>query len=328
MSNGSNSPNRTPIELVGVVILALLTAGAVLVPIVRELPVTTALSTAFVLFVPGYVLLKTVDYRRAIRHQAEEPLAFGGTRFGDWTTVLEWTVLSIALSLVIAVGIGLVLMATPVGIDPRLIVVSLCSLALLTTGAALRYRQRLESGYRGPDLVRSWLGEGGLRRTLRPRSRTDLAVTVILVAVLAAIAVGGVYVIAAPGGGPSHTTLALLNDDGEQLRAADYPDGLSAGEPTSLVVEVRNQEGESTTYTVIAQLQRVEDGSVADATTVDRFELEADAGETVRYEHEVTADASGDLRLVYLLYVGDPPENPTTGNAYRSVHLSFEAGGS
>lgn len=331
MADGSPPAERAPNDLVAAVALTLLTAAAVLVPPIRGTSIATALSTAFVLLVPGYVLLRTLAYRRGSRQRTASLAANASA--GDWTTLIERTVLSVALSLLLAAGVGFALRAAPVEAGSPLIVVTLCSLALLTTGMAFRYRQRLAwVGWRGDDATRPRTGGVNLRETLRPRSRTDLAVTVVLVGVVAAIAVGGAYVVASPGGGPSHTTLTLLNDDGEQLTAANYPDELSAGEPASLVVEVRNEEGESTTYTVVVQLQRVEDGSPTATTEVDRFELAADTGETVRYEHELPARSAGptgttgdgELRLVYLLYVGPPPEEPTAENAYRSVHLSFE----
>lgn len=327
MSDEPNSRGHVPIDLVCVAALTLLTAGAVLVPTIRGTTIANALSAVFVSFVPGYVLLRAVAYRRASQRRAE-PLSFATARSGGWTTLIEWTVLSIGASLAITAGLGFVLTTAPVDVRSHWIIVLLCLLTLPAIGAALRFHRRAAGdGTRATTTARLWPGEGRLRDAFRPRSRTDLAVTVVLISVLAAITVGAVYMVAFPGDGTNYTTLAVLNDDGDQLTAANYPDELSEGEPASLVLEIHNREGEATAYTVVTQLQRIEDGSVANTTEADRFELDVGAGETVRYEHEVTAETTGDVRLVYLLYVGDPPSDPTTDNAYRSVHLSFTADG-
>lgn len=324
--SGEPPSRHTPIDLVCAGALALLTAGAVLVPAVRETTLATVLSVAFVPFVPGYALLRTVASRRASRHRAEPLSASFAPRSGGWTTLIEWTVLSIATSLAIAAGLGFALTLAPVEVGSHWIIALLCVLTLPVIGAALGlHRWVVGDGSRATTTARPWPGEGRLREAFYPHSRADLVVSVVLISVLAAITVGAVYMIAFPGDGTRYTTLAVLNDDGDQLTAANYPDELSEGEPTSLVLEIHNAEGESTTYTVVVQLQRLEDGSVTDVTSLDRFELGVEAGETVRYEHEVTAETTGDARLVYLLYVGEPPDEPSTENTYRSVHLSFTA---
>ncbi|WP_434529996.1 DUF1616 domain-containing protein (plasmid) [Haloarcula sp. NS06] len=52
------------------------------------------------------------------------------------------------------------------------------------------------------------------------------------------------------------------------------------------------------------------------------FEKRLKSNETWRHTHTVTPRLTGDrLRLTYLLYRGDPPATPTTGNAYRNLHL-------
>jgi len=77
----------------------------------------------------------------------------------------------------------------------------------------------------------------------------------------------------------------------------------------------------------VVELQRVR-GSDGGAPKVvqDRrlatFTPTVSAGQSWRTTHEVTPTMTGEnLRLAYLVYEGDPPQNPTTENAYRHVHV-------
>ena len=68
--------------------------------------------------------------------------------------------------------------------------------------------------------------------------------------------------------------------------------------------------------------------SVIGETELDRFELSADAGETARVAHDVDPPATGsEHRIVYLLYVGDAPDDPSREGAYRYVQLWTGDGG-
>jgi uncharacterized membrane protein len=80
------------------------------------------------------------------------------------------------------------------------------------------------------------------------------------------------------------------------------------------------------TYTVVVQLQEVEvannSTTVLDRTELDRFETTVPHNETHHQRHTLRPTRSGEnLRVQYLLYMGEPPDDPTGENAYRELHV-------
>jgi uncharacterized membrane protein len=60
---------------------------------------------------------------------------------------------------------------------------------------------------------------------------------------------------------------------------------------------------------------------------IDRFNTRVPAGETKRVERAITPTKSGDrMRLSFLLYKGEPPQDPSPENAYRETHLWVSVG--
>jgi uncharacterized membrane protein len=119
----------------------------------------------------------------------------------------------------------------------------------------------------------------------------------------------------------------LTQNETGQLVAEDYPDEFQRGESKPLVVKLTNEEGQTTDYSVVVELQRVEQGSDGGARVLEDSQLATftptvESGESWRTTHDVTPTMTGEnLRLTYLVYKGDPPEDPTTENAYRHVHV-------
>ncbi|PSP99632.1 hypothetical protein BRC94_06910 [Halobacteriales archaeon QS_5_70_17] len=257
---------------------------------------------------------------------------------------IERVALSFGTSIAIVPLIGLVLNFTPFGIRlvPILASVSLFTLACVAAGARRRWDLPAEERLAVP--FREWYA-GARAELLEPDSRGDAILNVLLVvSVLLAVSSVG-YAVLVPSQGEQFTELYLLteNESGD-LVADDYPTEFERGEPRSLYVGVGNHEGESVNYTLVVELQRVdvqyyENGSrVSNATngtnvtnvTVDpreteelrRFSPTVADNETWRMNHTVEPTLAGErLRLVYLLYKGDPPADPTVDNAYREVHL-------
>ena len=355
---------RLPADLTAVVLATLLTNLFVLAPFLRETPVRAVLGLAFVLFVPGYAFIAALFPERGTGPVDAEP---GGTdpSPGPETRAvdadadleeergidgLERTALSLGTSIAIVPLIGLALNFTPFGIRlvPILASVSLFTLACVAAGA--RRRWRLPADERLAVPYREWIG-GARSALFAPDTRGDaiLNVVMILSILLAASSVG--YAVMVPREGESFTELYLLtqNDTGD-LVADDYPTNFTAGESESLYVGVGNHEHERMRYTVVVELQRVDVQYVANGTRVSnvtnstnvtnvtvevraqeelqRFTPTVAANETWRERHTVTPTLTGDrLRLVYLLYKGDPPAEPTTENAYREVHLWVNVSG-
>ena len=81
--------------------------------------------------------------------------------------------------------------------------------------------------------------------------------------------------------------------------------------------------GAYVSYTVVVQLERVgADGAVVDRIELDRLSATVAPGERWTRQHEVTPTTTGeDLRLSYLLFVGDAPADPTREDARHATHV-------
>lgn len=167
------------------------------------------------------------------------------------------------------------------------------------------------------------------------RADVRLNADITMAFLLVGVAITGISVVgfaAELSGGPAgdasgFTELSLLSEDENgTLVASDYPTEYRSGDANTLYVSVRNREGKEIEYTVIAKLQRIDETDesvlVREETELARVNRQIRTGQTFQFEHDVEPEMTGsNLRLVYLLYRGQPPENPTTDNAYRSVHL-------
>lgn len=112
-----------------------------------------------------------------------------------------------------------------------------------------------------------------------------------------------------------------------------YDASLQAGEPQPLGLAVENHEGESTSYTIVAQLQRVDyrNGTAAILAEKDAGarDVTVDAGERRNVTLDVTPRLTGDdLRLVVYLYRDGAPADPRPSSSYRTLRLSVTVGGS
>jgi len=64
-------------------------------------------------------------------------------------------------------------------------------------------------------------------------------------------------------------------------------------------------------------------GDVTEQRELDRFEAQVDHGKTWRRAHDLEPTASGeDVRIGWLLYVDDEPDNPSTTDADYHVYLT------
>jgi len=79
---------------------------------------------------------------------------------------------------------------------------------------------------------------------------------------------------------------------------------------------------------VVVVLERVrrtgDEVTVLNRQVEDRFGTELDPGETWTNRHAVVPTLAGELRIRYLLYRGEPPEQPAPENAYRALHVWTE----
>lgn len=291
--------------------LSLAATATVLVPSLAGTPLRAVVGFGFVLLVPGYALVAALFPGSAAAGRD----APGGT---------ARVALGVLSSVVLAAAVGGALSVT-VGLGATSAVVTLAAVSLALVGVAARRRRALTPGERFAVPFGSWTSTA---RTalVDPETRGDAALNAILVVVLV-VSVGGVaYATAVPGNQERFTEFELLAEDADgDLVAAGYPTQFTAGEPRSQYVGLTNREGETVSYTVLVQLQRVtvtnDSVEVRDREEIRRFTPHLADGETWRRNHTVTPEMTGErLRLTYLLYRGAPPAEPTVENAYQYTY--------
>jgi uncharacterized membrane protein len=327
------------LDLLAVVAYAAVAVIALTRPSVYGTPLAVALGLPLLFFAPGYGLVSAlfpgatpgdaVETReteaRGTGEDGSERLSLAEARQRG-VSGAERVALGFGVSLALLPVVGLALELSPWPIDPTTVLLSVASatVGFAAVGAARRFRRPPDARFSVP--VRAWFDDA--RGVLFGGSLFDRALTVgLAAAVVAAVAAMG-YAVAVPGPDQSYTGVSLLsqNETGE-LVADDYPRNFEAGSSRPLVVELDNREGERTGYSVVVELQRVEQADDGGAEVLEErrlatFTPTVGAGETWRTVHEVTPTMTGeDLRLVYLVYRGEPPNEPTTGNAYRHVHV-------
>lgn len=296
-------------SVVGLVAIAVLAPGG---------PIRLAFGVALLLFAPGYVTTSALFPTRAIGVPH-----WGAGEARDATQgVVERVVYSLGLSLGIVPLLGRLLVATPAGFTARRLLGAVVAFVLVVgTVAAVRRRLTPPSERFSP-------------REAVP-SRRDLAVAVHPGsdrATLAFVALGALLVLGSvsaavvqPVDRGSHSELYLLSEENStSLQATDYPRQFTAGESREMVVVVENHEGEARNYTIVAQLQRLDEdtGEVVAHQRLGRFASRVADDGTFRRRHGVRPTMTGEnLRLAYLMYRGAPPAAPSDETADQTVHL-------
>jgi uncharacterized membrane protein len=313
-----------PLDLLAIVAYVAVAGALLFRPGVYGTPLAVALGLPLLFFAPGYALVSAL-LPGATPDDAAGEVSFARVRdhgVGGGERVALGFGVSVALLPVLGVAIAL----SPANIGPVAVLLAVSGLTVgcAVVGAIRRLRRPADSRFTVP--VRAWLDDA--RQSASSGSAVDTALSVGLAAavVLSVAAIG--YAVAAPGPNESYTDVSLLtqNETG-QLIAEDYPDDFQQGESKPLVVKLINEEGRTTDYSVVVELQRVEqisDGSarVLEDSQLATFTPTVESGESWRTTHEVTPTMTGEnLRLTYLVYKGDAPEDPTSENAYRRVHV-------
>jgi uncharacterized membrane protein len=167
-------------------------------------------------------------------------------------------------------------------------------------------------------------GPPSLARSLRLRPFPALATLAVAFAVVLTLSTV-VAVTVSPRQGETFTEVGLLVEDDETgaLVAEGYPQRIPQNQQRDFVLSIQNREGRTVTYSVVVELERVgPEGEVGRSVDLGRFERTLADGESARIDHSIAPPFSGDrLRLTYLLYEGDPPDEPTVDGAKRELHL-------
>lgn len=299
---GSAPSPRYSYDLAGLVAFVLV--GALVLVVVDSVLLSAVVGVPLVTFAPGYTLVAAL-----LPTRAAEPTDPGSLDRVERLAVAVGT--SVAL---VVIGALLFAPLAPGGLG------SVPFLGLLVTwtvaGASVSYlRRRRYPPERRDGVVdpRTLVTEGRL-------GRLDL---VLLVAMLIAVASVG-HGLAAPGPDARHSTVTLVSetDDGEYV-AAGYPTSATVDEPVGTSLLVENDEGERTTYTVVAVLERLGPAEqVVQRSRLDRMTLTVPASGRVVRELTVTPDLLGEsLRLSFYVYEGEVATEPSPDTADHHLFL-------
>lgn len=290
-----------------------------------------------VVVLPGYALVSLLFPARG------DPL--GGALPFDWTgggpdgrTGLDGVsrlALSVALTAAVVPLVALVANFSSMGLTLAPVVVILAT----TTGALVVFAAVRRLGLPADqrfDLTPAPLGRVGWsapRDPFRRASKWDARIPnlALVVGVLVLLSSVG-YAAVAPPQPPGYTEFRVATEDMTGDTETLYRSSFLPDETTPLEVVLTNQEGERTNYTVVAVLQRIDEGGegieVRESSVVGRESFAVGDGERVRRSIDVRPSTTGDdLRLMLLLYRGEPPADPGADTAYRTLRLDVTVSG-
>lgn len=309
---------RAPSVVLTVADLALVTATVIAVLVLAfafgefggPTAVRVPLGFLFVFFLPGYALTAALfPYADSTgeRQQSERSV-----------NTVDRLVLSVGLSLVLVpvLSVGLTMISQPIELFSVLPAVGGATLAFCGVAAVRRIRVSPRERY--------FVSPGPTVRSVHGFLRADALNAVLVLALVLSVGGIGAALVTAEDGTTYSEFAVLTGEDGE-LVADDYPSELSVNESEQFYLEVTNHERETVEYTVVVLLEDMSvDGERAAVTELDRQTVELDHGERTLEEHAFEPPRTGEnLRLSYLLYVDDVPEEPTVSTAYRAVHVSL-----
>lgn len=295
--------------------------GLLVLPSGAVARILLALPLLFIL--PGYALLAAAFPRRAVgsdRLTWEMP-ARNAAATGSLAP-FERVALSVGLSVALVPPLGLVVATAPVAttVGTLAAVVSAVVVAGMFGSVVRRLGLPEAERYESPMAVALAATRTALAGSVSTRRRA-LNLCVVVVVVLSLTTMLGA--LAASPRGASYTSMTLLtqNESGEYV-SSGYPETLASAERQPPYVELANHEGQTVDYTLVTTVQRVraDNGSVTalDERETARSRLRLDAGESRVLRPSVRSGTTGtDVRVVYLLYRGDAPADPSVDTAYR-----------
>ena len=289
-----------------------------------------------VLVLPGYALIAALFPRGSTTlSTGQSALRIRSPQQG--INLIERAVLSIGCSLALVVVSGLVAGRVLGDLSTETLLGGVLTVTLLSVIVAMGSRRRVPS----EDRYAPSVSFGTIRAASRPTALT----VVVAVSVLFA---GGAVAYAELGDDQSGslTELYFVADSDAVDGDEPYPTTFVRGESQPVSIAISNSEGHETTYTIIGELQDVDqqDGAVVveNRTEFTREQVSLDDGETYQLNTTVEPDldsrnatsgtvtatnvssnneTADEYRLVYLLYRGEPPQEPQIANAYREIHL-------
>lgn len=221
-----------PSDLSIILIWTIMTFVYVIMPAIENSFIRTILGIPMVLFIPGYMLVSVLFVKK------------------DDLGAIERIALSFGLSIVVVPIIGLLLNFT-FGIRLIPILVSLCTYIIILILITAYRRGILSEDVRFS--VQFYIMYENIGNWLRPKSRTDSIITIILI-FTTVLAIGTIYYsVATPKIGERFTEFYILDPSG---KAENYSTNLTLNSPTDMLVGVVNHEYMPVNYTINISLDR------------------------------------------------------------------------
>lgn len=312
----SRSFRILPVDVVLVTLALVVFQAALRLPPSHPLRVVVVL--AALLTLPGYVL--TTATFPGYTPDPTTPSVVKKGRVGRLQFAalddVERLALSFGLSLLLLplLALGIASLGYPVGGRSLSYAVTAFVVVVGLIGLVRRVRLPASSRYDLP--VGQWVGAA--RSGLYGGSPLDSALNVALALSIVVASAALVGAVAAPQDGYRYTeaSLVTVDDQGEYVQQ-NYPTQFVKDQPRKITLVVDNREGEQVNYTVVVQLQRVnEQGRVTERSELDRYRQTVPAGGEWQLRHSIAPSMTGDrLRVVWLVYKGDVPPNPTMRNS-------------
>ncbi|WP_266081732.1 DUF1616 domain-containing protein [Haladaptatus caseinilyticus] len=294
------------IDLVLTLILTGISGFAVIAGVGGRLRV--ALVLPLVVFLPGYVFIS------ALFPEGGE----GEIRvFGDDTTDVEYAVggpervgLAVVASIAIVPMVAALANFTPWGVRLMPILVGVVCFTILSTLIAFIRRWRVPSYQRYSPGLPGLLFNSTDRR-VSGKTTSMINIGIVISFLLVASSVG--FAVLNPPQGEQFTEFNIEGQDINSNTETFYQVDLDSG----LTVNVTNHEGERTRYTVVAVLERVQDGSVSQQTQIGEQQVTIESEQKKQVTFTTDRSLSGDnVRVRLLLYKGEP-----SGSPYKVLRL-------
>ncbi|WP_191967165.1 MULTISPECIES: DUF1616 domain-containing protein [Haloferax] len=276
-------------------------------------------------FLPGYTLLLVLFPHDYTDTRVSRSSTVTVNRNGVGVTFTERMALSFGVSLALIPILGVFVLS----VFPQLSTISLVGIlaTLIAIGLLVgEYRrQRLTESEQYNVPLKLWYTS--VADSFSKQDDSNRVVNILLAAVVVLSVVGLGFALTVPNYGEEYSTLSLVTQQSNgEFVASGYPESLSASGTADLYASVTNQERELTQYTLVVQLQRVDTSSgtvsVVEYEELARVSQEVAPGETWTTNPELAPEMTGsELRLVYLLYKGDAPQDADTDSAYRSTYV-------
>ncbi|SIR77180.1 Uncharacterized membrane protein [Haladaptatus litoreus] len=265
-------------------------------------PLRVVFMLPLVLFLPGYAFISGLfpengrDDARVFGGDKNEPIyAIGGP---------ERVALAVTVSVAVVPMVAAIANFTPWGIRVLPILIGVIGFTILSALGAFVRRWRVPADKRYslglPRLLFNSAGQGSNSLT------TILNVGIVISLLLVTSSVG--FAVLSQPTGEQFTEFYVEGQNVNSNTSTFYQSSLG---DDGITVNVGNHEGEQTQYTIVAVLERVEDGNIAEQTQFDQQQVTVESRQTKQVVLNGDPSISGDnVRVRLLLYKGDSSGNP------------------